>query len=118
MISSSRLFISVIGRSCSRTIPKRSSSALLQFSPFKPPTPADSFGIRMASGGVQFPPQTQEQQPGKEHAMYPNPQAISPDYKPANKLHVILFSSTSRSNMYRKIYCNWHACMCRERWLW
>ncbi|KAM7481146.1 hypothetical protein LguiB_005729 [Lonicera macranthoides] len=39
----------------------------------------------MASGG-QFPPQKQEGQPGKEHVMDPNPQFISPDYKPANKL--------------------------------
>ncbi|OAY42264.1 NADPH-dependent aldehyde reductase 1, chloroplastic [Manihot esculenta] len=40
----------------------------------------------MASGGQQFPPQTQEKQPGKEHVMDPLPQYISPDYKPSNKL--------------------------------
>lgn len=39
----------------------------------------------MASG-QQFPPQTQQQQPGKEHAMDPTPQAASHNYKAANKL--------------------------------
>ncbi|KAK7363718.1 hypothetical protein VNO77_05870 [Canavalia gladiata] len=34
----------------------------------------------------KFPPQSQETQPGKEHVMKPLPQAINPDYKPANKL--------------------------------
>lgn len=42
----------------------------------------------MASRGQQFPPQTQEKQPGKEHVMDPLPQYISPDYKPSNKLRV------------------------------
>ncbi|KAH0994806.1 hypothetical protein GBA52_018670 [Prunus armeniaca] len=41
----------------------------------------------MASGGKQqFPPQKQETQPGKEHAMDPTPQFTNPDYKPSNKL--------------------------------
>ncbi|CAL9156138.1 unnamed protein product [Musa hybrid cultivar] len=40
----------------------------------------------MASGGQQFPPQTQERQPGKEHAVEPVPRATSEEYKPANKL--------------------------------
>ncbi|PON76381.1 Short-chain dehydrogenase/reductase [Parasponia andersonii] len=40
----------------------------------------------MASQGQQFPPQRQETQPGKEHAMDPNPQFTSPEYKPFNKL--------------------------------
>ncbi|KAI3849225.1 hypothetical protein MKX03_001624 [Papaver bracteatum] len=40
----------------------------------------------MASGGQQFPPQKQQQQPGKEHVMNPIPQAAHDDYKPANKL--------------------------------
>ncbi|KAI3958782.1 hypothetical protein MKX01_023458 [Papaver californicum] len=40
----------------------------------------------MASGGQQFPPQKQQQQPGKEHIMNPIPQAAHHDYKPANKL--------------------------------
>ncbi|OVA05500.1 Short-chain dehydrogenase/reductase SDR [Macleaya cordata] len=40
----------------------------------------------MASGGEQFPPQSQERQPGKEHVMDPTPQATHHDYKPANKL--------------------------------
>ncbi|XP_008790990.1 NADPH-dependent aldehyde reductase 1, chloroplastic [Phoenix dactylifera] len=40
----------------------------------------------MASGGQQFPPQTQERQPGKEHIMEPTPQAVRHDYKAANKL--------------------------------
>uniref|UniRef100_A0A0D9WCK1 Uncharacterized protein n=1 Tax=Leersia perrieri TaxID=77586 RepID=A0A0D9WCK1_9ORYZ len=34
----------------------------------------------------QFPPQQQESQPGKEHAMDPRPEAIIQNYKPANKL--------------------------------
>ncbi|XP_009769381.1 NADPH-dependent aldehyde reductase 1, chloroplastic-like [Nicotiana tabacum] len=40
----------------------------------------------MASGGQTFPPQKQETQPGKEHAMDPTPRHSSQDYKPANKL--------------------------------
>ncbi|XP_022862044.1 NADPH-dependent aldehyde reductase 1, chloroplastic-like [Olea europaea var. sylvestris] len=40
----------------------------------------------MASGGQEFPPQKQETQPGKEHAMNPTPQATNEEYKPANKL--------------------------------
>ncbi|RZC80913.1 hypothetical protein C5167_043491 [Papaver somniferum] len=40
----------------------------------------------MSSGGQQFPPQKQQQQPGKEHVMDPIPQAAHDDYKPANKL--------------------------------
>ncbi|KAL1372649.1 hypothetical protein HN51_002764 [Arachis hypogaea] len=40
----------------------------------------------MASKDVKFPPQSQETQPGKEYIMNPIPQAISPDYKPSNKL--------------------------------
>lgn len=42
----------------------------------------------MASGGQEFPPQKQETQPGKEHAMNPTPQATNEEYKPANKLQV------------------------------
>ncbi|XP_027332962.1 glucose and ribitol dehydrogenase-like [Abrus precatorius] len=34
----------------------------------------------------KFPPQSQETQPGKEHAMQPLPQAINPHHNPANKL--------------------------------
>ncbi|KAJ4969441.1 hypothetical protein NE237_016142 [Protea cynaroides] len=53
----------------------------------------------MASFGRQFPPQKEEfllqredfppqrQQPGIEHLMNPIPQAISHEYRPANKLH-------------------------------
>ncbi|KAF4357203.1 hypothetical protein G4B88_025081 [Cannabis sativa] len=41
---------------------------------------------RMASHGQQFPPQKQSTQPGKEHAMDPNPQFTAPEYKPSNKL--------------------------------
>ncbi|GKV08970.1 hypothetical protein SLEP1_g20539 [Rubroshorea leprosula] len=41
----------------------------------------------MASDGQQFPPQKQDTQPGKEHAMNPIPQFSSSDYKPSNKLH-------------------------------
>lgn len=44
----------------------------------------------MASGDKQFPPQRQEQQPGKEHAMDPSPQFAHPEYKAANKLHVCI----------------------------
>jgi hypothetical protein len=43
----------------------------------------------------QFPPQKQDTQPGKEHAMDPRPEAIIKNYKAANKLQVIeLFDST------------------------
>ncbi|XP_042488427.1 NADPH-dependent aldehyde reductase 1, chloroplastic-like [Macadamia integrifolia] len=41
----------------------------------------------MATQGKQFPPQRQERQPGKEYVMDPTPQAISHEYRPANKLH-------------------------------
>ncbi|EEF45354.1 glucose and ribitol dehydrogenase homolog 2 [Ricinus communis] len=34
-----------------------------------------------------FPPQTQDQQPGKQYVMHPLPHSINPDYKPSNKLH-------------------------------
>ncbi|KAL2469942.1 NAD(P)-binding Rossmann-fold superfamily protein [Abeliophyllum distichum] len=34
----------------------------------------------------KFPPQRQEQQPGKQHIMDPIPQALNPDYRQANKL--------------------------------
>lgn len=55
----------------------------------------------MASGGAagsqKFPPQTQERQPGKEHAMEPTPQYTSPDYKPANKLQACSYISLSLS---------------------
>jgi hypothetical protein len=44
--------------------------------------------VKMASRGQKFPPQKQETQPGKEHAMNPTPQFTCPDYKPANKLQV------------------------------
>ncbi|KAL2469193.1 NAD(P)-binding Rossmann-fold superfamily protein [Forsythia ovata] len=40
----------------------------------------------MASGDQKFPPQKQETQPGKEHAMDPPPQAATKEYKPSNKL--------------------------------
>ncbi|OIW18443.1 hypothetical protein TanjilG_13195 [Lupinus angustifolius] len=40
----------------------------------------------MGSKEAKFPPQSQETQPGKEHIMEPLPQAIHPNYKPANKL--------------------------------
>ena len=36
----------------------------------------------------QFPPQKQDSQPGKEHAMNPIPQFNNTDYKPSNKLQV------------------------------
>ncbi|KAL6188465.1 hypothetical protein ACLB2K_039858 [Fragaria x ananassa] len=35
---------------------------------------------------LKMPPQKQEAQPGKEHAMEPNPQFSNPDFKPYNKL--------------------------------
>ncbi|GFY91958.1 NAD(P)-binding Rossmann-fold superfamily protein [Actinidia rufa] len=37
--------------------------------------------------GQQFPAQKQDRQPGRKHVMDPVPQATSPAYKPANKLH-------------------------------
>ncbi|BAF16514.1 Os05g0140800 [Oryza sativa Japonica Group] len=41
---------------------------------------------RRSMASQQFPPQNQETQPGKEHAMDPRPEAIIQSYKPANKL--------------------------------
>uniref|UniRef100_A0A0E0DLR2 Uncharacterized protein n=1 Tax=Oryza meridionalis TaxID=40149 RepID=A0A0E0DLR2_9ORYZ len=41
---------------------------------------------RRSMASQQFPPQKQETQPGKEHAMDPRPEAIIQNYKPANKL--------------------------------
>ncbi|KAI3469533.1 hypothetical protein Pfo_026196 [Paulownia fortunei] len=41
----------------------------------------------MAAEEQKFPPQRQEQQPGKQHLMDPIPQALNPDYRQANKLH-------------------------------
>ncbi|KAG0461206.1 hypothetical protein HPP92_021503 [Vanilla planifolia] len=38
------------------------------------------------ASGYNFPPQKQDRQPGKEHAMDPNPTFLSRDYKPAGKL--------------------------------
>lgn len=46
--------------------------------------------VKMASGEQKFPPQKQETQPGKEHAMNPTPQFTCPDYKPSNKLQVVI----------------------------
>ncbi|EYU41521.1 hypothetical protein MIMGU_mgv1a0189501mg, partial [Erythranthe guttata] len=40
----------------------------------------------MAAAEQQFPPQKQEEQPGKQHLMDPIPQALHPDYRQANKL--------------------------------
>lgn len=53
------------------------------------------FERRMASGNGEekqqkFPPQRQDSQPGREQVMDPVPQATSRDYKPANKLQVLL----------------------------
>lgn len=36
----------------------------------------------------KFPPQSQAEQPGKQHLMDPIPQDLHPDYRQANKLHV------------------------------
>ncbi|KAK6117246.1 hypothetical protein DH2020_049011 [Rehmannia glutinosa] len=41
----------------------------------------------MATEEQKFPPQSQEEQPGKQHLMDPIPQTLNPDYKQANKLH-------------------------------
>ena len=45
----------------------------------------------MASQGERFPPQRQERQPGKENVMDPTPQFSAPEYKPSNKLQVLLY---------------------------
>ncbi|XP_012832473.1 PREDICTED: glucose and ribitol dehydrogenase-like [Erythranthe guttata] len=42
--------------------------------------------VIMAAAEQQFPPQKQEEQPGKQHLMDPIPQALHPDYRQANKL--------------------------------
>ncbi|KAG8370141.1 hypothetical protein BUALT_Bualt14G0086500 [Buddleja alternifolia] len=41
----------------------------------------------MATEEQKFPPQKQEDQPGKQHLMDPIPLALNPKYKHANKLH-------------------------------
>lgn len=63
--------------------------------------PARVLTKRMASNGQQFPPQTQERQPGKEYIMDPTPQFANPEYKPANKLQVLRLCS----NLILFIYC-------------
>uniref|UniRef100_J3M3U5 Uncharacterized protein n=1 Tax=Oryza brachyantha TaxID=4533 RepID=J3M3U5_ORYBR len=66
------------------------SSCLLLYSPFVRDRAAAARGSGSSSirgmASQQFPPQQQESQPGKEHAMDPRPEAIIQNYKPAKKL--------------------------------
>ena len=58
-----------------------------------------SLSLKMTTGGQKIPPQKQDTQPGKEHAMNPTPQFTCPDYKPANKLQVYISSFHSVSTL-------------------
>lgn len=52
----------------------------------------------------------QHAQPGKEHVMDPTPQFSSPDYKPSNKLRVIIFITYSlrlKHYIFATLYVAW-----------
>ncbi|MED6218641.1 NADPH-dependent aldehyde reductase 1, chloroplastic [Stylosanthes scabra] len=60
----------------------------------------------MASGDKNFPPQKQDTQPGKEHAMDPTPQFTSPDYQPSNKLQGKIAVITGGDSGIGRAVCN------------
>ncbi|PIA30811.1 hypothetical protein AQUCO_05400128v1 [Aquilegia coerulea] len=93
LISSARVLIPITSVGLGRNLSYINRSSLIPvvgtaFPAFQhQPRRLDNYFKRMASGGQKFPPQKQDAQPGKQHAMDPTPQATHPDYKPSNKLH-------------------------------
>ncbi|KAF6993669.1 hypothetical protein CFC21_010528 [Triticum aestivum] len=65
--------------------PLHTTRALASFAASSPRAPPARRGTR-AMASQKFPPQQQDCQPGKEHAMDPRPETLIKNYKSANKL--------------------------------